>query len=141
MPSSMLRQEVLRAIRLKHPDAPAEVDFPPFPSNINDFSASENDVAKVERKKVVRMEVASSRPDHLPTLSIAKTSGISSNRLFWWRSGRCRHCCSDFCFSVPAITKLTLYWKMPELFFQCKIYTWLCAQVLKPCALPVCTSP
>ena len=24
---------------------------------------------------------------------------------------------------------------------QCKIYTWLCAQVLKPCALPVRTSP
>ena len=27
------------------------------------------------------------------------------------------------------------------LFFQCKIYTWLCAQVLKPCALPEHTSP
>ena len=26
---------------------------------------------------------------------------------------------------------------MPGLFFQCKIYTWMCAQVLKPCALPV----
>ena len=26
---------------------------------------------------------------------------------------------------------------MPGLFFQCKIYTWLCVQVLKPCALPV----
>ena len=23
---------------------------------------------------------------------------------------------------------------MPRLFFQCKTYTWLCAQVLKPCA-------
>ena len=30
---------------------------------------------------------------------------------------------------------------MPGLFYQCKIYTWLCAQVLKPCALPVRTSP
>ena len=29
---------------------------------------------------------------------------------------------------------------MPGLFFQFKIYTWLCAQVLKPCALPVRTS-
>ena len=28
---------------------------------------------------------------------------------------------------------------MPGLFFQCKIYTWLCAQVLKPCDLPVHT--
>ena len=26
---------------------------------------------------------------------------------------------------------------MPGLFFQCKIYIWLCAHVLKPCALPV----
>ena len=29
---------------------------------------------------------------------------------------------------------------MPGLFFQCKIYTWLCAQVLKPSALPVRTT-
>ena len=28
-----------------------------------------------------------------------------------------------------------------RLFFLCKIYTWLCAQVLTPCALPVRTSP
>ena len=27
---------------------------------------------------------------------------------------------------------------MPELFFQCKIDIWLSAQVLKPCALPLC---
>ena len=25
-----------------------------------------------------------------------------------WRSGRCRHCCSDFCFSVPAILNCSL---------------------------------
>ena len=28
----------------------------------------------------------------------------SSNR-FWWWSGRCRHCCSDFCFRVSAILR------------------------------------
>ena len=38
--------EVLRALRLKHPGAPADADFPPFPSDINGFSASENNVAK-----------------------------------------------------------------------------------------------
>ena len=54
---------------------------------------------------VVRMEVASSRPDHLPTQSSAKTSELSLlvKLRFWWRSGRCRHCCSDFCFSMPAL--------------------------------------
>ena len=39
--------EVLRAFRLKHPGDPADVDFSPFPLDINGFSASENDVAKV----------------------------------------------------------------------------------------------
>ena len=55
----------------------------------------------------VRMEVASSRPDHLPTQWIAKTSELSQlvKSHFRWRSGRCRHYCSDFCFSEPAISK------------------------------------
>ena len=44
------------------------------------------------------MEVASSRPDHLPTFSAAKTPELSLlvQLPFWWRSGRCRHCYSDF---------------------------------------------
>ena len=47
------------------------------------------------------MEVASSRPDHLPTLSIAKASELSLHvKCLWWRSGRCRHCCSDFCWNA-----------------------------------------
>ena len=55
--------EVLRALRLKHPGATADADFPPFSPDISGFFASENDVAKM-----TRMEDASSRPDHLPTL-------------------------------------------------------------------------
>ena len=39
--------EVLRSLRLKHPGAPAAADFPPFPPDINGFSASENDVVRV----------------------------------------------------------------------------------------------
>ena len=44
------------------------------------------------------MEVASSRPDHLPTLSAAKTSELSLlvKSPFWWLSVRCRQCYSDF---------------------------------------------
>ena len=41
--------KVLRALHLKHPGAPADADFPPFPPDINGFSASENGVAKVLR--------------------------------------------------------------------------------------------
>ena len=48
--------------------------------------------------QLVRMEVASSRPDHLPTLSAAETSELSllvkSN--FLGLSRRCRQCYSDF---------------------------------------------
>ena len=41
---------------------------------------------------IIRMEVASSRPDHLPTLSAAKTSKLSIlvKSHFCWRSGRFR---------------------------------------------------
>ena len=55
------------------------------------------------------MEVDSSQPDYLPTLSAAKTSKLSLlvKLPFWWLSGRCRQCYSDFLFSVPAISKLT----------------------------------
>ena len=44
------------------------------------------------------MEVASSRPDQLPTLSAAKTSELSLlvRSPFCWRSGRCRQCNYDF---------------------------------------------
>ena len=47
---------------------------------------------------MIRMEVASSRPDHLPTLSAAKTSELSLHvKLpFCWLSGRCRQSYSDF---------------------------------------------
>ena len=40
----------------------------------------------------IRMVVASSRPDHLPTMSAAKNSELSllAKSHFWWRSGRCR---------------------------------------------------
>ena len=46
----------------------------------------------------IQMEVASSRPDHLPTLSAAKTSELSLlvKSPFWWRNGRCRQYCSHF---------------------------------------------
>ena len=58
----------------------------------------------------IRMEVASSRPDHLPTLFAAKSSVLSLlvKLPFWWRSGQCRLCYSVFCFSVPAMSKLTM---------------------------------
>ena len=42
---------------------------------------------------------------------------------------------------VHKLLDTVFYWKMPELFVQCKIYTWLCEHVLKQCALHVCTSP
>ena len=46
----------------------------------------------------IRMEVASSWLDQLPTLFAAKTSELSLlvKLPFWWRSSRCRQCCSDF---------------------------------------------
>ena len=44
------------------------------------------------------MEVSSLQPDHVPTQSAAKTSKLSLliKSSFWWRSGRCRQCYSDF---------------------------------------------
>ena len=44
------------------------------------------------------MEVASSRLDHLQTQSADKTSehSLLVKLPFWWRSGRCRQCYSDF---------------------------------------------
>ena len=39
--------KVLRELRLKHPDASADVDFPSIPADIIGFSASESDMAKV----------------------------------------------------------------------------------------------
>ena len=41
--------EILGALRLKHPDAHADANFPPLPADINGFSASENDVVYVLR--------------------------------------------------------------------------------------------
>ena len=42
--------EVLLSLRLKYPDAHADADFLPLPSDINGFSASENDLARVKKK-------------------------------------------------------------------------------------------
>ena len=41
--------EVHRALRPKNPGAHADADLPPFPSDINGFSASENDVVIIHR--------------------------------------------------------------------------------------------
>ena len=47
---------------------------------------------------LIQMEVASSWPDHLPTLPAAKTSerSLLVKSPFWWLSGRCLQCYSDF---------------------------------------------
>ena len=60
--------------------------------------ASHHNTLSTMQNHQVRMEVASLRLDHLPTLTIDKTSVLSLlvKSPFWWRSGRCRHCCSDF---------------------------------------------
>ena len=52
--------EVLSAHRLKHPDAPDDSDFPPFPEDINDFSVSVNDASKVLWHFAVVVVVSSS---------------------------------------------------------------------------------
>ena len=53
---------------------------------------------RTEEFKEIRMEVASSWPKHLPSLSASKTSKLSPlvKSTYWWRSGQCRQCCSDF---------------------------------------------
>ena len=71
------------------------------------FSMFLSDGFKATSSQAIRMEVASSRPDHL---SAAKTSEffLLVKSPFRCLSGRCcRHCCSDVCFSVPAMSKLT----------------------------------
>ena len=55
------------------------------------------------------MEVASSRPDHLLTLSAAKTSELSLlvKSYFGGGAADAGNATLTFCFSVPAISKLT----------------------------------
>ena len=55
------------------------------------------------------MEVASSRPDHLPALSAAKTSKLYLLVKSSYGSGTADvgNATPTFCFSVPAISKLT----------------------------------
>ena len=57
----------------------------------------------------IRMEVASSRPDHLPTLSAAKASKLSMLVKSPFPSGAADagNATPTFCFGVPAISKLT----------------------------------
>ena len=44
------------------------------------------------------MEIDSSRPENIRTLSAAQTSELPLlvETHFWWLNGRCRQCCSDF---------------------------------------------
>ena len=67
---------VLRALRLKHPGVPADTDFPLFPPDINGFSASENDVAKVFRHFAVGSsgEIDGLRPTHQCNLTSNSTA-------------------------------------------------------------------
>ena len=55
------------------------------------------------------MENASSRPDHLPTLSEAKTSKLSIlvKTTFCGGATDAGNASPTFCFSVPTISKLT----------------------------------
>ena len=59
---------------------------------------------------IIRMEVASSRSDHPPThYRLPKRPNFiySSNRLFGGRAADAGNATPTFCFSVPAISKLT----------------------------------
>ena len=71
--------------------------------------AVEGPVVCISREEMleVRMEASSSRQYHLPTLSKAKTSELSLlvKSHFRWRSSSAGIGCSDFCLSVPAISK------------------------------------
>ena len=69
--------------------------------NLHQFKLDISNALNTVRRQCllrVRMEVVSSRPDQLPTLSAAKTSELSLlvKLPFWWRSGRFRQCSSDF---------------------------------------------
>ena len=57
----------------------------------------------------IRMDVASSRPDHLSTLSAAKTSKLYLlvKNPFGGGAANAGNATPTFCFSVPAISKLT----------------------------------
>ena len=68
--------DVLRALRLKHQDVPTDADFPPLPADINDFSASENDVAKLPRHFAVGSSgcIDGLRPIHLCNLTSNSTA-------------------------------------------------------------------
>ena len=69
----------------------------------------EGPVVCISREEMleVRMEASSSRQYHLPTLSRAKTSELSLlvKSHFRWRSSSAGIGYSDFCLSVPAISK------------------------------------
>ena len=61
------------------------------------------------RTTSIRMEVASSRPDHLPTLSAAKTSKLSLlvKSPYDGEAADAGNATPSFCFSVPAMSKPT----------------------------------
>ena len=77
---------------------------------------------KIVKKVTQSPPYAALRQDQL--LSTAKTSKLYLlvKSPFWWRSGRCRQCCSDFCFSVPAISKWTLDWSRHQQ--PLTVYDW-----------------
>ena len=64
---------------------------------------------RFHKDSMIRMEVASSRSDHLPTLSAAKTSKLSLlvKLPFGGGAADASNATPTFCFSVPAISKLT----------------------------------
>ena len=67
---------------------------------------------------MIRMEGASSRPDHLPTLSAVRTSKLSLlvKSSFGGGAADAGNVAPSFCFSVPAILKLTVesLWTVPK---------------------------
>ena len=62
-----------------------------------------------QERILIPMEVASSWPDHLPTLSAAKTSKLSLlvKSPIGSRAANVGNAAPSFCLSVPAISKLT----------------------------------
>ena len=71
--------------------------------------ASSSPTLAAEVIKMIRMEVASSRPYHLPTLSADKTSELSQlvKSPFGGGGADAGNATPNFCFIVPAISKLT----------------------------------